>query len=356
MVLAHTVKLPFKSSRGFLATLLAIVVFGGTLFIPPASASYSFIVLPTRHLTTLNASQTVGKFPFSATFTVNSSVTLPGSKFLWSFGDGTNSTELSVTHTFRYPCLYDITLVGTGTNGSKTYAALYLALFGPNSGMGSLAVCPPSGTPQFIDIEVAGTLFTGGSHLTVDMNGTAVGNAIADSIGDWSLSVTGLLPAGPNGTTYLFTTVPASETATFTAVEGIEATPGAGAPGTLVLVRGCSYPSNSQVQVFLGGVLIGTEQASADGSFTAGIPIPSTAPLTAVGNYQYTTGPPILGTGGSFVSSGGGTSAILSASYWPWILLLVLIAIAVLLIWAIAKRRRRDSGETSGPPPPRIRR
>lgn len=56
-----------------------------------------------------------GVYPFTVNFTNNSS--LSAVSYLWTFGDNTNSSQYSPTHTFQEPGIYTVTLVVTNANG-----------------------------------------------------------------------------------------------------------------------------------------------------------------------------------------------------------------------------------------------
>lgn len=346
-------QLHLKRSKTLLAIALVWAVLGATLVVPPATATkYSFTIDATRSGAVLHL-DTITSFPVSVSLNVES--TSPGSTYYWQFGDGTNSTVgAAVTHVYNEPCVYDAKVTVTASNGSTTSGTLVFGAFASRGPSGALAVCPPQGTEEFIPLEVAGGFFSASQNVSVAMNGTSIGTAKADSGGDWILNVTGILPPEPNGTTYIFTTTPNSQTDAFTTVEGIKAWPSSGVPGESVVVEGGSYPSDSSVMLYLGNVSLGTEQTFGNGSFLASVIIPSVPPLTTAGTYDYTTTPPILGTHASFTSAGVTGLSVISSTLWWWVLLIALILVAVYLFWRMEKRRAVS--QESGTPPPRIRR
>lgn len=62
------------------------------------------------------AAPTTGQFPLTVAFTNKS--TGDYTSYLWDFGDGTTSTEVSPTHVYQAPGTYTVTLRGTGPGGS----------------------------------------------------------------------------------------------------------------------------------------------------------------------------------------------------------------------------------------------
>lgn len=315
------------------AIVVLCVILGATLCVPATSAITVNIKLSVSRGVSSNYLNFRSSFPLTVSLSVNNS--LPGATYFWQFGDGTNSSNAAPSHVYDAPCVYDIQVQMTASNGSVTSAGLVMGAFGVGGQSGrSLALCPPQGTAGLIQVELAGGYFTGKQPVNVLMNGTSIGTVTADKAGDWLLNVTGLLAPEPNGTQYAFTTSPISLTAAFTTLEGIRATPGSGAPGTTVQVEGLSYPAYSTVVVFLGGASLGTAVTDGTGSFLATFQIPYASPLTSAGTYPYSTLPAILGSGASFVSSG--SLVALFSSWWWWLLLLVIL----LLIAAYLVRRR----------------
>ena len=68
-----------------------------------------------------SASSTLGIMPLSVSFTdQSSSGTAPSTSWLWSFGDGTTSTEENPTHVYTGAGSYTVSLMVTTANGSDT--------------------------------------------------------------------------------------------------------------------------------------------------------------------------------------------------------------------------------------------
>jgi hypothetical protein len=185
------------------------------------------------------------------------------------------------------------------------------------------------------------------------MDGASIATVTADRGGNWILNVSQFLTPQQNGTRYTFATSPPSLTSVFTTLEGITAAPASGAPGDSVLVDGLSYPSNSTVQVYLGGASLGTALTYNNGSFNQSFTVPDVLPLTNAGTYSYTTLPQILGSQASFVSTGA-TTVVVSSSSWWWLLPLIAvvivlaIAVVILLLWRTRRRREPPVDEEEG--------
>lgn len=278
-------------------------ILGAVLLVPVATATKLTITIPTSPQGTSTVANIPTTFPLVVGFAVKSNSSL--SSFLWQFGDGTTSTEASPTHTYDTPCVYDVHVQVTASNGSTASGTLVLGLFGGNVHPGGvLEVCTTQGTAGLILVELAGGYFTKGGSVNVLMNGTSIATVTADDGGDWTLNVTEFLTPAPNGTQYAFTTSPPSLESAFTTLEGIRATPASGAPGTSVVVEGRSYPPYSSVIVYLGGVSLGTTLTDAYGSFLTTFQVPFVPPLTSASTYPYSTIPAIRGSQASFFSAG----------------------------------------------------
>jgi hypothetical protein len=291
-------------------------------------------------------------YPFTVHFATNVS---SAASYLWQFGDGTNSTSPSPAHAYKEACIYNVSVAVTAANGSSVYGYLSLGMFDRVGQPHDLELCPPQGTAGFIPVELDGGFFPKREKVNVLMNGTSIDNVTTNSYGTFDLSVNSSLPPEVNGTKYVFRTEPSSLTRVFTTLEGIRGSPQSGPPGVSVTIKGRSYPADSSVSLALGNVSLGTEQTYGNGSFLAVVTIPNVYPLTRAGTYNYTTGPPILGTHADFMSTGSGPNMIppLSSTLWWWILLIILIVAAFLLVWLVAGRRRRRP-EERGAPTPRI--
>jgi len=64
------------------------------------------------------ANVTTGAAPLKVQFTSTSTGTI--ATYLWSFGDGTTSTQASPAHTFNGAGRYTVSLTVTGVGGSNT--------------------------------------------------------------------------------------------------------------------------------------------------------------------------------------------------------------------------------------------
>ena len=282
-------------------------------------------------------------FPISVQLSVKNPAA--GANLFWDFGDGQNSTNPAPSHTYFSPFVYDIILHMSSPNGTQSSGKVRFAVMDAKGQNGSIAVYPPVGTYGFIPVKIGGAFFQPGSNVALYMNGSLLANAHADNGGVWVYDVTNALPAGPNGTKYVFTTVLASLVRTFTTVEGIQATPNVGSPGDSVLVQGRSYPASSTVRVYLGGVDLGPAETDETGSFLAGLALPASVSLASGGKYTFETLPPVLGTGASFTISGFGIGGGLQNWWW-----LILVVAGGLMIYFFvirpARRRQRISGPT----------
>jgi len=69
-------------------------------------------------LAQFTANVTTGWAPLNVQFTSTSTGTI--ATYLWSFGDGTTSTQASPAHTFKAPGKYTVLLTVTGVGGSNT--------------------------------------------------------------------------------------------------------------------------------------------------------------------------------------------------------------------------------------------
>jgi PKD repeat protein len=339
-----------------MAGILAIcAIVGATLLVPVTTTATTLKIsvntYPGGGSSDFNLLST---FPMTVSFSVNHGAS--GATFFWQFGDGTNSTDATPVHTYDSPCVYDIEAQMTASNGSVTSGGLVLAAFGSKGQHTSLcgggcasAVCPPQGTAGLIPVELAGGFFGAGQEVNITMNGARLATVTADRGGDWVLNVSDFLTPEPNGTQYTFTTSPSSLTSKFTTLEGIAATPTSGAPGDSVTVEGRSYPPNSTVMIYLGGVSLGTAETYVNGSFLTGFTVPDVSPLAAAGSYPYTTLPQILGSQCNFVSAGS-TVVVTPSSSWWWLLPVVIviivlgIAVVVLLLWRGRRRPEPPEG------------
>lgn len=322
-------------------------VLGATLFVRGATAVPVSITVAASQKGGSGEFNYLTTFPTTVRFSVPAGSAPPGSTFLWQFGDGTNSTGATPTHVYAYQCVYDAQVQATAPNGSVAYGGVVIGAFAAKGTTGgALAVCPPQGTAGFAPVELAGGFFVSHQRVNITMNGASVATVTTDSGGDWVLNVSTLLASTPepNASQYAFTTSPPSLTTAFTTLEGLTATPTSGAPGDTVVVQGKSYPSSTTVQVYLGGVNVGSAQTDANGSFVAGFSIPYAAPLTTAGTYSYGTLPGIVGSQANFASAGtAAVGPVLSSWSWWWLLLLILAAVlivAAFVAWRWQKSRK----------------
>jgi len=327
-----------RRSGSLAGVIVMCAILGAALLVPAATATkltFTVVTSPEGASSTFNIPTT---FPQLVSFSVKSSS--PGSAFLWQFGDGTSSTDAAPTHAYDAPCVYDVQVQVTASNGSTSSGTLVLGLFGASGQSGrTLTVCPAQGTAGLIPVELAGGYFTAKQSVNVLMNGTSIATVTADSGGDWTLNVTELLTPEPNATQYPFTTSPPSSAGTFTTLEGIRATPASGAPGSSVVVEGRSYPPYSSVLVYLGGASLGTAFADGKGSFLATFQIPFVSPLTSAATYPYATIPVILGSQANFTSTGA-LGSVFSSAWWWWVILIILFLVAAYLAQRWMRRRR----------------
>ena len=325
-----------KQSRSLAGIIVACAILGATLFVPATNATTVNIKLSVSRSGDLNTFNFRTYFPITAQISVNNSAA--GSTYFWQFGDGSNSTDPAPTHVYRTPCVYNIQVQVTASNGSIKSGRLAFGAFSTGVPQGrTLAVCPPEGTAGFISVEVAGGYFSANQQVTVMMDGASIGTVTAGKGGDWILDVSSYLTPEPNDTQFTFTTSPSSIMSVFTTLEGIRATPGSGAPGTAVQVEGRSYLPYSTVLVYLGGASLGTAVTDESGSFLSSFQIPFVSPLTQGGTYPYATFPPILGSQANFASSG--SLGALFSSWWWWLLLIVLALVAAYLVRRRMRRR-----------------
>ncbi len=292
----------------------------------------------------LNEIQT--KYPITVDFVLTSNQTI--TSYFWNFGDGTNSSQAQPSHSYDGPCLYDVSVRVTTSNGTTSTGLIALGLFSETGFGHSIAVCPAQGTVGFTPVDLTGGYFGPGTNVNIKMNGTSITNVTVDSEGHFVFPLNSSLPPVVNGTKFDFTTDPPSVTQVFTALEGIRGNPGKGLSGASVTVEGRSYPPNTQVGIYLGGVYIGTGSTDGSGSFSASATLPLSAPLTTTGKYSYETTPLVLGSKANFAVTGTSLSQTFSEWWWLWLLLIVVIVI--LVVWWYRRRRRRLAALT-GPFP-----
>ncbi|MGD0476597.1 MAG: PKD domain-containing protein [Nitrososphaerales archaeon] len=324
-------------SKALAGITVICAILSATLLAPAATAAKLTITVDATQQGAFLDFDVKTSFPVTVGFSIKSSS--PGSTVSWQFGDGTSSTDAAPNHVFSEPCVYNIRVQVTASNGSIASGNVVFGAFDATVPSGrAIAVCPPQGTEGFIPVQLGGGYFSPNQHVSVLMDGVSITTVTADSGGDWILNVTGFLTPQPNGTQYTFTTSPASVASAFTTLEGVRGTPAAGAPGDSVVIEGRSYPQYSTVLVYLAGVSLGAAQTDSSGLFLTTFQIPYTSPLTQAGTYPYATFPPILGSQANFKSAGNTIVGVLF-SWWWWLLLIILFLVAAYLVRRRMKRR-----------------
>lgn len=276
------------------------------------------------------------KYPFSVGFSAQAN--LAAVSYLWRFGDGTNSTAAAPTHSYSGACVYEASVVITDAQGHTNHGNVTLGMFTVQGSRGSIVVCPAQGTAGFTPVWLGGGYFTPSTQVNVLMNGTSIANVITDTAGNFRLDVNSSLPPSVNGTVFIFTTRPSTNTVNFTTLEGIRAHPSSGVPGDTVIIEGRSYQAFAEVGISLGGAYLGQAQADGNGTFMTAELIPAVPPLTLIGTYPYSTTPPIQGTGASFRIT---ANSYLAEAFSLWWLFLLIIAIVIVIIYYLRRRRRQ---------------
>jgi chitodextrinase len=254
----------------------------------------TFHPTPTAEVERLNLISTV---PVTVAF----KATPPGPSpftYSWNFGDGTGSSSPTATHVFPTGCVYDVTLKVVDGQGNVTSETMLFSLFTSRGAAGEMDLCPQRGTAGITTLELSGGFYGLNETLRILLDNSSLTNTTTDSMGDWALNVTSSLPPLVNGSLYTFTTSPDSVASSFLTLEGIRASPSTGEPGDSFTLEGRSYPANTTVSIYLGGVLLGRAQSDENGTFLASLQIPSS--LSYPGTYQFTTSPPVLGASANF--------------------------------------------------------
>jgi len=294
----------------------------------------------TVHPSTLNRLDYLtylGVRPPSLIFTAQP-VGAPPFTYYWDFGDGTNSTAVAPTHTFGTNCVYSISVTATDNNNDVTHANVELLAFISKGTAGMMVVCPVQGTAGFTQVLLGGGFYQNGQRIQVVSDGADLSKVNADNRGTWSLNLTGSFEPRVNGSLYVFSTLPASAIRTFLTLEGIRASPNSGEPGDTVILEGRSYPADTNVAIFLGGVSVGSADTDANGTFSATLQVPDTPPLNQAGKYYFATSPPVLGAGATFTTLRNTATAPVAGI--PWWLLAALLVLP-LLRFLVALRRRK---------------
>ena len=271
--------------------------------------------------------------------------------YLWTFGDGTNSSDGVVEHSFPVNRAYDIRLRVTDVTGSVASKEIILDTFSSINTASSVVLYPAQATAGISQIGLEGGSAPPGKPVTVYVDGTFAAATAVDNDGYWSADLSGTFAAKPNGSTYAIGIPALNKTKTLVTLEGISASPVNGVPGGSVLVTGRSYPPDAPVTVYLAGVSLGQVRTDAFGSFQANFSIPSASPLTAAGQYQFSTAPASLGAQATFIVTRS-TSALPFVSNGSvveaavGVAAVVAVALAALVIF-----RRRRGGPAPAPEP-----
>ncbi len=333
-----------------LVAVLLYLLFQGvpSFIISPSTASSTYPTTgpgaPPIHVT-LTPSQAgiyerltfVSTVPVPVSFTATSGWI----NYLWTFGDGTNSTSQAVVHVFQPNCVYEIELKASTNGGPASKGYILFSIFTYNRPGGLIISCPSQGTAGITNVEIAGAFYPFSSQLVTLVNGQNLANVTVDSKGNWGLNVTDMLPPAVDGTVYNFTTAPKTFRGIFLSLEGIKATPTKGLPGTSVTLIGRSYPALTTVAISLGGVSLGDAQTDENGSFTANLVIPTS--FHYAGTYQFTTSPAVLGAQAYFkIPVSSATPLPPSIPFWPWILAAPAAAAILLVVFLLRRRRPVD--------------
>ncbi|MBI3858867.1 MAG: PKD domain-containing protein [Thaumarchaeota archaeon] len=266
--------------------------------------------------------------------------------YLWDFGDGTNSTLPAVIHVFPQNCIYDIRLTTRDAKGGTEVGTLLFAILPPPRSSNMLVVCPREGTAGITPVVLGGWSYTSSQAVRILSGGKMIETTTSDSRGSWDVNITGDLPPRVNGTRYVISTSPPGATQSFLTLEGIRASPTSGEPGDPFTLEGRSYPANTTVSLFLGGVALGQALTDENGTFVAGLQVPTA--LHYAGTYQFTTNPPVLGASASFrIPVTAATPLPPPFNLW-WLVVLIVLALLVALI-VIYWRRRKKRMESAGP-------
>lgn len=323
---------------GLLGIISGPTTGGSTTLTTGAGAPPIHITLtPTTTTSRVERLSYVTPTPVAISFTANPSGT--GSfSYLWSFGDGTSSTDPSVTHVFQTNCVYDLTLNVTNSMGPSSSGTVVISLFGYKRAGGEIVVCPQQGTAGITKVELGGGYYGSNVPLGTQVDNSSLASVTTDGNGDWALNVTGDLPPQVDGTLYNFTTSPYSVRGTFLTLEGIRVAPASGEPGASFTLEGRSYPAYTTVSISLGGVSLGTAQTDGSGTFLANMTVPYS--FRYAGTYQFTTSPPVLGASAAFTIPVSTTTpaAPVPYSWWPWVL--AALAVIAVLVGLFLWRRR----------------
>jgi len=254
-----------------------------------------------------------------------------------TIGPATGSAEVTFASRRPVKSLLRIRLRTTNGAGQVNKAEILFSIFPANSTGGAVVVCPQQGTAGLTKVEIAGGYFKANASLVALADDSALASTKTDTKGSWSLNVTSDLQPMVNGTLYTITTSPRSLTRTFLTLEGIAASPHSGEPGTSFRLEGRSYPANTAVSIYLGGVYLGRAQTDGNGTFSTGLQIPSS--FRYAGVYQFTTSPPVLGATATFTIPVSTTTPVQPAPSNWWYLLIPIVA-ALLILGLYLWRRK----------------
>ncbi|MCF8371434.1 MAG: PKD domain-containing protein [Bacteroidales bacterium] len=119
--------------------------------------------------------------------------TLPGSNYLWSFGDGTSSTNINPVHYYSQDGIFDVSLTVTNAVGANTATQNgYIMIDMPDSPLAfGDTVCGPqsatltasgNGIQQWFADSVGGTVLATGSSFTTPILSASTSYYVSDSV------------------------------------------------------------------------------------------------------------------------------------------------------------------------------
>lgn len=316
----------------------------GTTSVPPLPIRVTVYPTAAGFFERFNANTTR---PVDISFTAGPVGTSPFT-YLWDFGDGASSTSLTPSHVFSNGCGYDVKLKVTDSLGHVSSWTMLLNVFLARGIAGTMVVCPQRGTAGITQVALAGGYYGSNESLKPLVDSKQVAATFkADNGGSWALSVTGDLGPKVNGSLYTITTSPSSVRGTFLTLEGIRATPASGEPGDPFTLEGRSYPANTTVSIYLGGVSLGQAQSDGNGTFLASLQVPSS--LHYAGTYRFTTYPPVLGASATFkIPVSTATPAQPGPNLW-WLVILAAVVVAAVLVVLYLRRRRKRKAAAGEP-------
>jgi PKD repeat protein len=135
----------------------SIVSFGGILLVSPIVGDYTW-VLSAPPIVTAHASKSAVDVGQAVTFSGTLSGGLNPNKVAWTFGDGSNSSNLSQSHTYAAAGLYTATLKGTSLTGANSSASVSLEV----NPAPSVAISSSANATAGVPVGLAATI-TGGT-------------------------------------------------------------------------------------------------------------------------------------------------------------------------------------------------